>query len=406
MFEKTRRQLSALNAVIIIVILIGLAFIIYTSTSKLLYQGIDENLLLMEKRMETFSGPIRVPLGHTPFNNHDPRIGVLIWDSQHHLLNEFTFSSYNNEVNYPSTLNNLFDVSIGNYHYRSIAYSQETDIGKVTVQLIRNVDSEKELLDHLLTILLIGCIVGVILAVVAGFILAGRALIPIQKAWKKQQDFVSDASHELRTPLTVIQSRLELMLQKPDRTIEESAGEISIVMGESRRLIKLVNSLLTLARSDSNQIELNLTTFYLDELLNKITEQFTEIASFQGKTLSLKTDSPMFFQGDEERIHQLIVILLDNALKYTDEGGEIQLTCTQMKNHIVIRVSDSGIGMEKEDLSRIFDRFYQVNNARTEAEGLGLGLSIASWIVSKHNGKMKVSSKLGEGTTFEITFSI
>jgi signal transduction histidine kinase len=405
MFEKTRRQLTALNAIIFIFILLGLAFIIYTSTSKLLYRNIDRNLLHMEERMKTFDGPIHLPFNRTPFGNHDPRMSVLMWDEQHQLLNNLPPFIDSKEIKYPSKFNKLTDVTIGNFHYRSITFVRETIMGKVTLQLFRNVDSEKELLDQLLSILFFGCLVGGVLAVIAGFILAGKALIPIQKAWKKQQDFVSDASHELRTPLTVIHSRLELMLQKPDNTIEESARDISIVMGESRRLSKLVNSLLTLARSDSNQIELRITIFSLDELLYKITEQFTEIASFQGKTLSIKTDSAVFFQGDKERIHQLIVILLDNALKYTEEGGQIQLTCTQVKNHITLTVSDNGIGMEKEELSRIFDRFYQVNSSRTEVEGLGLGLSIASWIVEKHNGKMKVSSKIGEGSTFEIIFS-
>ena len=125
---------------------------------------------------------------------------------------------------------------------------------------------------------------------------------------------------------------------------------------------------------------------------------------YQEKSLRLEAAEPVTFFGDKARIHQLIVILLDNAMKYTMEGGEILLSCGHTHSSIFLKVKDNGIGIPEMDIPKIFDRFYQSDKARTAAEGTGLGLSIAKWIIEKHHGKTKVQSTLGKGTTIEITF--
>jgi hypothetical protein len=274
----------------------------------------------------------------------------------------------------------------------------------MTIQVIRNVNSEKELLDRLLLIMVIGCGVGVLCAIGSGYFLAGRSLVPIKNAWKKQQEFVSDASHELRTPLAVIQAKTDLLFRAPSATIQDKILDVSTISNESRRLSKLVTNLLTLARSDSNEIEVKKQSFRFDELLREIIQQYEEIVTYQGKTITLEAPDSITFFADKERIHQLIVILLDNAMKFTKEGGEILLTCSQSNSAINLIVKDSGIGIKQEDIPKIFDRFYQSDKARTAAEGTGLGLSIAQWIIERHHGKTKVQSTLGKGTTFEIIF--
>jgi signal transduction histidine kinase len=216
---------------------------------------------------------------------------------------------------------------------------------------------------------------------------------------------VSDASHELRTPLSVIQTRAEILIQDPVATIQDKLPDISVVLKECRRLSRLVGNLLTLARSDSNVIEMDKKEFYLDELLDEIAEHFSEVAMFQNKKISVTSAPPITFYGDKDRIHQLLIILLDNAMKYTGENGEIKLSCYQTKHQIGLVVEDNGIGIKEEDIPKIFDRFYQVSKSRTKSDSLGLGLSIAQWIVEKHSGKFKVDSKPGKGTRFEIQFS-
>ena len=181
--------------------------------------------------------------------------------------------------------------------------------------------------------------------------------------------------------------------------------DISIISKEVRRLNKLVNSLLTLTRSDSNQMEVKKENFFLDELVADIMEQYEDIAAFQEKSMTSYAPEQVVFFGDQERIHQLLVILIDNALKFTDVGGEISLSCIKSASTIVLAVEDNGIGISKGDIPKIFDRFYQVEKSRTANEGSGLGLSIAKWIVEAHQGTIKVTSEPNKKTRFEMIFS-
>jgi hypothetical protein len=334
---------------------------------------------------------------------------ILLWDKDHQLIaeqnRELDIFQGNEKIVKPQKMDTFQDIKVENFSYRYLAFQVDhPEYGKLTVQFIRNVNSEQELLDQLLLIMLVGCGVGVLCAVASGYFLAGRALVPIKNAWKKQQEFVSDASHELRTPLAVIQAKTDLRFRAPAATIQEKITDVSTISKESRRLSKLVTNLLTLARSDSDQIEMKKDIFQLDELIKEIIQDYEEIAMYQEKMLRLDPDEPVRFFADKERIHQLIVILLDNAMKYTKEGGEILLSCTQSHSSIYLQVKDNGIGIPEKDIPKIFDRFYQSDKARTAAEGTGLGLSIAKWIIEKHHGKTKVQSTLGQGTTIEIIF--
>lgn len=155
------------------------------------------------------------------------------------------------------------------------------------------------------------------------------ALVPIKKAWYRQQEFVSDASHELRTPLAVIQSKTDILWRSPSLTIQEKAVGISVISKECRRMTKHVKNLLTLARSDSAQLKIEKEEFLLSTLLHEIMEYYLKVASYQEKTIQLNVLDSLLFVEDKERIHQLMIVLIDNALKYTEEGAEIIITCSK-----------------------------------------------------------------------------
>ncbi|MED3563845.1 HAMP domain-containing sensor histidine kinase [Bacillus xiapuensis] len=412
MFRQTHIRLTLLNSLVFIILISILGSVIYFYTQEKLYQDVNRSLLdsvnhfqnQQPQQDQGSDGDDR-----PKFMHRDPRIMTLIWDENNHLLTnqnrESLFFQDNEKRIRPKKLDSLQDVSVENFSYRYIATKIDVPLlGKVTVQVIRNTNSEKELLNRLLLMMLIGCGIGVICAVATGYFLAGRALVPIKNAWQKQQEFVSDASHELRTPLAVIQAKTDLLFRSPQATIQEKVLDISTISTESRRLSKLVGHLLTLARSDSDQIEMKKQSFRLDELLQEIYQHYEEFVSYQGKTIHLDVPEPVQFLGDKERVHQLIVILVDNATKYTNEGGEIRLSCQQNHSSIILTVEDNGIGIPEADIPKIFDRFYQSDKARTSAEGTGLGLSIAKWIIEKHHGKTKVQSSVGTGTTIEIIF--
>ncbi|MFJ7744900.1 sensor histidine kinase [Peribacillus sp. NPDC097295] len=402
MFQKTRLQLTLLNSIVFIVLIAILSRTIYFYTETQIYREVNDSLL--EQRLGGMPGGNRPPgefqLGPGP--------SVIVWGPTETIieprLNEESFFKVNESEFFPKTFGEIEEISVDGATYRAISTQVDTEYGKMTWQFIRNVDSEKAMLNRLLLILIMGGGMGSLLAIGAGYLLAGRALIPIKKSWEQQQQFVSDASHEIRTPLAVIQSRADLLFQSPSATIEEKAVDISIISKEVRRLNKLVNGLLILTRTDSNQMEVKKDSFFLDDLINEIVEQYTDIASFQNKTMTSFASEQVMFFGDKERIHQLLVILVDNALKFTEEGGNIFISCVKSASSIILSVEDDGKGVPQEEISKIFDRFYQVEQSRSSNEGSGLGLSIAKWIVQSHQGTIKVTSEENKRTRFDITF--
>ncbi|PLT31532.1 sensor histidine kinase [Peribacillus deserti] len=397
MFHKTRLQLTLLNSIVFIIILIFLGRSIYFYFESQVFKGADQTLKTLSNRVDEL----------TPFNR-DPSVYVLVWDPDKDLVEDWSERNplfvQSQKKFYPGKVDKLENLNVGTYSFRSLTTELETSEGTYKVQLLRLVDAENKVLNRLLLILLAGGGVGILFAVGAGFFLAGRALVPIKNAWDNQQQFVSDASHELRTPLAVIQSRTEMLFQSPSATIEEKAVDISVISKEARRLNKLVTSLLTLARSDTGQMVMEKEMFPLHQLVEEIMEQYADIAGFQDKTIRIGKAEQIPFFGDKERIHQLMVILVDNAMKFTEEGGEIVLSCRKDSQSIILSVHDNGIGIAAEGIPRIFNRFYQVETSRSKEEGAGLGLSIAKWIVDNHYGTFKVKSAPGKGTQIDVIF--
>ncbi|TDL87226.1 HAMP domain-containing histidine kinase [Vibrio vulnificus] len=405
MFQKTRLQLTLLNSIVFIVLIAILSRTIYFYTEDQIYKDVNDSLIKDYRDFNNGGMPGGRPQGEFLLG---PGPSVIVWGPDDTIieprLSVDHFFKVNEQKFFPETFDDIEEISVNGYTYRALSTQVDTEYGEMAVQFIRNVDTEKEMLDRLLLILFVGGGIGSLVAVGAGYLLAGRALIPVKKSWDQQQQFVSDASHEIRTPLAVIQSRADLLFQSPNATIEEKAVDISIISKEVRRLNKLVNGLLTLTRTDSNQMEVKKSNFFLDDLLMDIVEQYTDIASFQEKSIISHAPEQVVFHGDKERIHQLLVILVDNAMKFTEEGGEISLSCIKNASSIILTVEDNGIGIPQEELPLIFNRFYQVEQSRSANEGSGLGLSIAKWIVNTHQGNIKVTSEQNERTRFEITF--
>lgn len=238
----------------------------------------------------------------------------------------------------------------------------------------------------------------------ASFIISKIALAPIKESWQKQLDFTADASHELRTPITVIQTNLELVMDNGNETVESQMCWLKNIEAENKRMGRLVEDLLTLSRADTNQQTICKNKFVLDRSAHLVVDAITPL--IQEKDIQLETElsDNIGFYGDEERIKQLMVILLENAACYTRPGGKITLSVKALPdNKIVLTVKDTGIGMSEDSLGKIFNRFYREENTRQyHGDGSGLGLSIAKWIVEEHGGKIQVQSTLGKGTEFTI----
>lgn len=246
-------------------------------------------------------------------------------------------------------------------------------------------------------------LVYLLLGFIGSLFISNRALIPIKKAWQEQIDFTANASHELRTPLAVIQTNIELVLDNPHETIESQEKWLNNILSENKRMSKLVNELLTLSRADSYVQTLSLSIFKLDEAITECTDFFDPSAKCKGLFINTKLKDNLQFLGDKDKIKQLVMILIDNSIKYSSHPGCIEVSLSECNKTAKIEISDNGDGIPEKDLKNIFKRFYRVDKARSrKTGGSGLGLSIAEWIVHEHKGTINVTSKLGKGTRFVI----
>lgn len=229
-------------------------------------------------------------------------------------------------------------------------------------------------------------------------------LSSLDEAYRAQQRFVADASHELRAPLTAIQGNLELLERAPRLSEEERAETLAHLRRETKRMNRLVADLLVLARADAGQ-SLKVEPVELDRLLLDVFREARVLA--RGRRVSLRELDQLQVEGDPDRLKQLLVILLDNALKYTPEGGDVRLALRAEAGVAAITVSDTGIGIDPDDLPHIFERFYRADKARgRDTGGSGLGLSIAKWIAERHGGQILVDSAPGQGSVFTVRLPI
>ncbi len=420
MFQRTLRRLSAMNSVVFLIIIMVFGTVIYGYVSYRLFDKVDDAMRLKATNFRIVNGRI-IPQSRNRFL-FDPRVIIMLRDVNGGTVNIFytddtDITRLSELVDDQKPDDRIVTKEFENHSYRVITFPYPfednllmTDRGPIAINgiiAITLVDSEVASLRHLLIIIASGMITGVLIIVLAGYYLAKRAMVPIQKSWDRQQQFVADASHELRTPLAVVKSNAELMLRHPDHTIEEESIRVTNIARETRRMTKLVSDLLTLARSDANQSELKLSLVSVNELITAVAEQFVPLAEMEGITLQAEISEQLELTADRERLHQLLVILLDNAIKYTPPPGKIFVTATKHGSNILVAVEDSGQGIPPEDLHRVFDRFYRSDKARSrEKGGTGLGLAIAKWIVDKHGGKITVESKLGSGTKFSIVLPV
>ena len=222
----------------------------------------------------------------------------------------------------------------------------------------------------------------------------------IEAGAKAQQRFVADASHELRAPLTAIQANLELLERLPEMTAADRKEATSEASRESRRLARLVSDLLILARADAGA-PLRRERVALDSLALEAMSEIRHLAA--GQRLDIERVEPVVVPGDEDRLKQLLIILLDNAIKYTPAHGTVTLSVRHSASAAEVVVRDTGVGITAMDLPHVFERFYRADPARgRDPGGTGLGLSIAQWIAERHGGRISISSEPANGTTVTV----
>ncbi len=266
------------------------------------------------------------------------------------------------------------------------------------VQAGKSLEERDRSLRTLAIVIASGGLAGLVLAAVGGLFVAGVAIRPVRRGFERQREFVADASHELRTPIAVIRTNAETLstVTPPDESVDD-------IVAESRYMTRLLDDLLTLARGDQEGIELTRSHFDLAEVVHGAGRAASRLAGDAGLRFEQVADGAMPVYADAERCHEVLLILLDNAVKYTPRGGNITLRARRISSDAIVEVADSGIGVAPADVPRIFERFYRVDKARSrEMGGAGLGLSIAKEIIDAHGGRIDFKSEIGKGSIVTV----
>lgn len=310
----------------------------------------------------------------------------------------------------PNALDTAQLRSLDGHHLRMVTaaiHSDTQENSPITgyVQVVANVDSEIAILDTFTKTMVAGFSLALVLSAVASYLLSRRMVRPIARAWQKQSEFVQNASHELRTPLSVIKTTQELMLEHPNDRIVDRFEEITATIDESDRLARLAEDLLALTALDAGEADLKREEVDIDETVSSMVSIYREYVELQDKLISMDTRSHQVIQADRAKIRQLLAIVLDNAVKYTDEGDSIDVHTSSEGKHVRIIVADSGIGITTQDAQNAFDRFYRADHARAANGGRGLGLAIAKGITEAHRGYISIApNPAGKGAVVTIMF--
>lgn len=416
MFRKLRLKLMLVNLSVILLLFLLLITGTYFFVQDRMADGREHLINRMSHDLISGKFTDSIARRDSPMNpppypppDHGPGPGPMVFFVKVNQNNEIlqtspfmpltanTLSLLINKIPLSEQNNGEITLNKNEYFYQLATIPGEQDF----YIIIQDLQRDRTVLKELITGLSLTGIVCMILSLFGSLFMANRAMVPIEKSWQQQKDFLADASHEFRTPLAVIQTNLEIVRDNPGETVASQDHWLSNIYEETICMTKLVESLLFLARADSHQQLLSKDVFLLNQAVITAVDLLRPIADLKRITLTTQAKTDILYYADEGKLRQVISILLDNALRHTPESGTIQIHLTQLQHEISLSIADTGEGISSVLLEKIFERFYQSDISRAQG-GAGLGLSIAKWIIESHNGHISVNSELGKGTTFRI----
>ena len=477
-FRSLRFKLTLWYVLILGILLISFSSFLYFTLSKSLHRDVDNKLRSLAELIALESGS---PLSKFGFGSIDQALEtsmnlrpigkfIQVLDESGNIGRK---SENLKNVELPISLNALKNASkglvtfetnhsIGNTPLRIITFpvTENNHVTKI-VQIASSLEGVEDALNTLFIILIVTVPLALMVASLGGQFLAHKALKPVDnitqtarvitsqnlnqritppkvkdeisrlietfnemisrldQSFRQIKQFSSDASHELKTPLTILKGEVEVTLRK-ERIPQEYQQTLKSNLEEINRMSQIVEDLLLLSRADTGEVRLNIEDINLTEILNEVLTQMDRLAQSKGLYLSTSNHhQDIHIFGDALRIRELFINLIENGIKYTEEGGSIHITLQkentppvrsqsdweggEKNGFIKVIISDTGIGIAKEDQERIFSRFFRVDKARSrERGGSGLGLSICKWIVEAHQGEILVESELGKGSSFIV----
>lgn len=415
------------NLILLTVIFGVFSLFILNQFNNYLYESVDKELMQYKNQLEDISNFIikdEKTLNDENFSDEDltkevqknidkianPRVVTILRDDEGDViatsLSVKYFADYIGKSQFNGNrVGEIYEIKVNSkYFYRATTCKLTASNGDTYyMDILININSEKEMTENFSKSLSIGTVIVVILSIIISWYLSKRAMEPIIASYKKQAEFIQNASHELRTPLTIIQAKQEMLLQSPDSKIIDKSEDIALSLNETRRLSKMITELMDLARSDSNTTKIHKSMTNMENVAKEIVVPYKEMAELQNKNMVLNVNCDRELNIDKNKIKQLLVIVLDNALKYTEENDTIDVDIHNHEEKLIMNIKDTGIGISDEGIKHIFERFYREDKARSRSKGgTGLGLSIAETIVKSHGGSIKIVHNKPKGIIVTI----
>lgn len=425
MFKNLRNKLLVINTLIIASLILSSFSVIYIMTAQNVNHGITQKLdrAISFIRIENeIKNEIKNSDGASPKGDIPPEpkkephkapnerqefslTFTVITDvngdveniiSQFEINEDFYSNSLKDIVN-SDKHNGQMRSSNGYWAYKVVPYGESFAVAFTECR------SEHTMLRNLFLILLLVGVIALTIAFLISLSSANRSIKPIEDSYNRQKQFVADASHELKTPLTTIITNADVLLAHKENTIHEQQKWIDYIKTEAERMTKLTNDLLYLARLDHDDGNIILTKVSFSQAVESIILLMEAVVYENDVKLQYDIMPNLFVNGSAEQLKQLIMILLDNAVKYTQKSGEISLSLTAEGADAVLRVKNTGVGISEEAQKQIFERFYREDLSRArESGGYGLGLAIAKAITTSLKGSIRVNSHKNEYTEFTV----
>ncbi|MVP01274.1 sensor histidine kinase [Paenibacillus lutrae] len=419
MFNKLRNKFLLLNMIIISVMMLIAFSSIYIIMDQNISRDID-----MELHRESDS---RKPAGKSaPFRpNTAPQEPGADNKGTSPPFRSASFALVTDKQGTILTLSSRFDMTAEFYEeIKTAALAKNKQQGKLklddhhwayAVQTVPDgyvisfldVTSQQAFLTNLIyAFLAVASIMLVIIFFISRFF-ANRSIGPVQEAFNRQKQFIADASHELKTPLTVINTNVDVLLAHEDDLIKNQTKWLTFIKSESERMGKLTNDLLYLAQIDQIDTGVMMAPFEVSEAVEQVVLTMEAVIYEQDIHLTYEIEPGLTARGSIEQVKQVVMILLDNAMKYTESGGSVDLTLNKRHQNLVLTVTNTGKGISEEHLEKIFDRFYRTDSSRTRGQGgYGLGLAIAKAIIEQHKGTIYAKSVKNEQVSFFVELPV
>lgn len=419
MFKKLRNRFLILNMVITSLVMLTAFVVIYVITYNNTQNENNKKLqAIPETSVEISDGLIVEQM--TYFSSSDSPTFFLKVDLDGNILSRLSLVDLPNEVYRKAVklaLDNPHSSAVVDMENRQWQY-QVLDQNSISIDTqgdsIENEnywitfldvsESQKMLFNLIITLVFVGS--GMLLAIFfVSLYFANCTIKPISESWEKQKRFVADASHELKTPLSIINANVDALYASKAEPIDSQIKWLDYIRIGSDRMAKLINDMLSLARLEESDTAILENTFELGYVVSEIVSSMEAPISSKNISISCLIEPNVIIKSDKEKIKMVVSILFDNAIKYTPEDGTIDISLKKSKKQVLFIIKNSGKGIAKQNLTKVFDRFYRADIARTqENAGYGLGLSIAKTIIDSFGGEIHVASVENEQTTF--TFSL